>query len=89
MADDGITVEIRGNQYKVNGYQWFAVNGKPLITKATVKALNNLRDLFGPSGSDPDPDLTLATEAEKQLGAKIIKRTGPTPADSFKANQVY
>jgi hypothetical protein len=39
------------------------------------RAVKALRDPRGPSGSDPEPDWTLARECVKWMPARIVKQT--------------
>jgi hypothetical protein len=67
-----------GIEATIEGYTWRSDD--PLLEAL----LNSYLDVDGPSGSDPFPDLTAATEAVKRLGAgaKIVQQDPlPPPTD--------
>jgi hypothetical protein len=55
----------------VSGYEWQCEN------KHLEKYLNTMRDDFGTSPSQPDPNLDLANEAISRLRGEIIKHSAP------------
>lgn len=50
----------------IDGYEWTSDD------KIFEDLLNTMLDPYGPSGADPNPDLTAAQAAVKQIGGKII-----------------
>lgn len=62
-------VKIRimpGLEATIEGYHWTCDN------PAFEKVLNNMLSSCGPSGSDPNPDLTAARKAVERYGAEIL-----------------
>ena len=53
------------------------ISGGVVVCKddSVRRAVNALRDPRGPSGSDPEPDWTLARECVKWMPARIVKQT--------------
>ncbi len=62
-----VVIEIGGALATVDEYQWSSDD------RTIERLLNRRRQEFGPSGSDPDPDRTLAFEAVRSLGAVIVR----------------
>ena len=62
-----VKVEIAGNTATIKNYVWTSDN------KHLKDALNAMLDPYGPSGSDPYPDLTAATEAMERLGGEVVE----------------
>ena len=50
----------------IDGYEWTSDD------KNLAEYLNTMLDPLGPSGADPNPDLTAAQEAVKELGGKVV-----------------
>lgn len=55
-----------GHVATVAGGEWLCDD--PLL----LPLLNHLKPLDGPSGADPNPDLTLARAAVKRLGGHVV-----------------
>jgi hypothetical protein len=53
------------------------IRGGVVVCKDDVvrRAVESLRPIGGPSGSDPEPDWTLARECVKWMPARIVKQT--------------
>ena len=60
------TINTHLGQATCTNYHWEADN------ETLAKYLNVLLDPNGPSGSDPNPDLTAARVAVNEIGAKIV-----------------
>ncbi len=60
-----IVIEIGGALATVHEYEWSSAD------RTIARLLNRRRQEFGPSGSDPDPDRTLADEAVRVFDARI------------------
>lgn len=66
-----VKVELVGITAAIENYEWISDN------KHLQGALNAMLDPYGPSGADPYPDLTAATEAMEKLGGKVIEYDEP------------
>lgn len=66
-----VKVEIAGITATIENYEWKSDN------KSLEGALNSMLDPYGPSGSDPYPDLTAATEAMERLGGEVVEYDEP------------
>lgn len=60
------TIRIGSNEATITDFQWTSSN------KSLEALLNAYLDTSGPSGSDPNPDLTAAQAAVNRLGGQII-----------------
>jgi hypothetical protein len=60
------TITVHGIAAMVTDGVWVSQDA------ALVAILNALRDPWGPSGSDPNPDRTLAVKAVAHLGGEIV-----------------
>lgn len=79
-----VSIEIGGVIATVNGYEW-KCRSKPM-----EDWLNSLLDPLGPSGADPNPDLSAALEAIAEAGTGEIVARNQNPDDGkidFKAKQ--
>ncbi len=61
-----VKVNIGGDVAEIEGYEWTGDND------ALVDLLNAMLDSAGPSGADPNPDLTAAQNAIDRLGGEIV-----------------
>ena len=75
-----IRVDVLGVEAAIDGYKWTCK--EPMLQNI----LNAMLDPFGPSGSDPNPDLNAARDSVSRLGGKIIDE-GPKP--SYSPDRVY
>lgn len=66
-----VKVQVGGIIATIKNYKWTSDN------KHLEGALNAMLDPYGPSGSDPYPDLTAATEAVERLGGKVMEYDKP------------
>lgn len=62
-----VTIELFPNKATIKDYQWTSDN------RTFQAMLNEMLNIGGPSGDDPDPDFTAAKRIAKVLGADIIK----------------
>lgn len=62
-----VTVNIGGDIATIDGYEWQSTN------EALQDLLNGMLDPLGPSGADPNPDLTAAQAAIAALGGKVTQ----------------
>lgn len=68
------TIQIGPFEATIDGWEWTCEDD------TLQRLLNTMLDPYGPSGADPNPDLTAAQEAVERLGGKII-RYDPTEYD--------
>ena len=66
-----ITISLIGNKASIKNYKWSS------SSKSLTKMLNARLDVYGPSTSDPWPDMTAAMNVVEQLGAELIERDEP------------
>ena len=66
-----VTVQFGASIATIDGYKWRSAN-LPLAS-----LLNARLPLYGPSGADPNPDLTAARELAAELGGTIIDEGEP------------
>lgn len=62
-----VKIDIAGNVATIKGYKWSGDNN------VLVSLLNAMLDPAGPSGADPNPDLTAAQAAIDALGGEITR----------------
>lgn len=61
------TIQVNGTKATITDYQWTSSD------EDLMKTLNALLDPRGPSGADPNPDLTAAQAAIDRLGGELIR----------------
>lgn len=66
-----VKIELAGVMAIIENYEWASDN------KHLQDALNAMLDPLGPSGADPYPDLTAATEAMEKLGGEVVEYDEP------------
>lgn len=66
-----VKVEIHGIEAAIDDYQWTSDDEK------LAEILNLMLDPLGPSGADPYPDLTAASEAMERLGGEVVSFDEP------------
>ena len=59
-------ISLLGMKATIQAYEWVAEEER------LKSLLNSLLDPFGPSGADPNPDLTAAQEAMHILGGEVV-----------------
>lgn len=68
-----VTIKLHGENYTIEALKWRGPN------TSTVRLLNSLLPVHGPSAADPQPELTAAQDAVKQLGGEIVHIDLPDP----------
>ena len=62
-----VTAQFGPYKATIEGYKWSVPESESM-----EKLLNASLHPYGPSGSDPYPDLTAAREAVEELGGKVL-----------------
>jgi len=66
-----VTIQVLKERATIDGYRWTGAD------PSLVELLNAMLDQYGPSGADPNPDLTAAKVAAEELGGEIIDAGEP------------
>ena len=71
-----MAVKVRIGPYEatIDGYKWTVPESEDMES-----LLNARLEPFGPSGSDPYPDLTAARKAVEELGGEVLEYDEPKP----------
>ncbi len=67
------TIRIGDTEATIDGYRWTCED------TTLERLLNLMLDPFGPSGADPNPDVTAARRAAVRLGGEVIREDGVAP----------
>ena len=67
------TVRIGASEATIDGYVWTCED------KTLERLLNLMLDPFGPSGADPNPDVTAAHRTAARLGGEVIRQDDVEP----------
>jgi hypothetical protein len=65
------TIRIGDTEATIDGYEWSSDD------KTLEKLLNLMLDPFGPSGADPNPDVTAARRIAARVGGEVIRQDAP------------
>jgi len=67
----GAVVQFEWGKYRIEDREWTQTDGEEM--PGFVDVLHSMIDPDGHSGADPYPDLTIAEEAAKAYGGKVIE----------------
>ena len=65
------TIAVQRQRATIDNYRWTGDSA------ALVELLNARLDPYGPSGADPNPDLSAAIRIADELGGEVVDRGKP------------
>jgi hypothetical protein len=67
------TIRIGDTEATIDGYRWICED------KTLERLLNLMLDPFGPSGADPNPDVTAARRIAARVGGEVMRQDDVAP----------